>query len=426
LETDAAAHKKQRESLSPDDKVHFFNKDADAHKMKQESLLPEDKDLFVKNHTAAQHKYCKALSPDHNAEVLKIDAAAHEKQRKSFSPEQKGKIKSINVAGHKKQYELLPPEKKARLMETKTEQHHEHLTEEEKKICAQIRSVDATLYERVDLDKPTVEFLCEHFYKDPTLALAYFYCCSTDPCVAIFNDELQPDVDGSVIWNRISNLIRSPIGQKEAMLCQETFNNLDQSHARIAACASCYERLLSADGQQGIVEMKIDDLPSEFLLTESQIEHLTTLPQYIVQNHIQVVNHNGTFYNLNPDLVFNVNQIVLCCVCAENQMTKDQESIAAGNDYGRLGSLKALNGTTRNACVPVQLYNIDLQIRANHSTNHCIAFPMNGPVECLKKLPCLDEKYCPQVTFLGPRDEWMKKAGKYKYLYEMDTEIAYN
>jgi hypothetical protein len=51
---------------------------------------------------------------------------------------------------------------------------------------------------------------------------------------------------------------------------------------------------------------------------------------------------------------------------------------------------------------------------------------MNGPVECLKQLPCLDEKFRPQVTFLGPRDEWMKKAGKYKYLYEMDTEIAYN
>ncbi len=36
------------------------------------------------------------------------------------------------------------------------------------------RSVAATLYEKVDLNKPTVEFLCEHFYKDPTLALAYF------------------------------------------------------------------------------------------------------------------------------------------------------------------------------------------------------------------------------------------------------------
>jgi hypothetical protein len=112
-------------------------------------------------------------------------------------------------------------------METITEQHHEHLTEEEKKISAQIGSVAGTLYKKVDLDKPTVEFLCEHFYKDPTLASAYFYCCSKDPRMAIFNDELQPYVDKSVLWNCISNLIGSPIGQEEAMLCQETFNSFD-------------------------------------------------------------------------------------------------------------------------------------------------------------------------------------------------------
>ena len=76
-------------------------------------------------------------------------------------------------------------------METNAEQCHEHLTEEEKKISTQIRSVAATLYKTVDLDKPTVESLREHFYKDPTLAfLAYFYCCSTDPRMALFNDEL--------------------------------------------------------------------------------------------------------------------------------------------------------------------------------------------------------------------------------------------
>jgi hypothetical protein len=79
---------------------------------------------------------------------------------------------TIDAAAHKKQYELLPPERKARRVETRAEQRHEHLTEEEKKIAAQIRSVAATLYERVDLNKPTVEFLREHFYKDPTSALA--------------------------------------------------------------------------------------------------------------------------------------------------------------------------------------------------------------------------------------------------------------
>ncbi len=110
---------------------------------------------------------------------------------------------------------------------------------------------------------------------------------------------------------------------------------------------------MSADGQQGIVEKKIDDLPSKFLPTELQIERLNILLQYIVQNHIQVVNHNGTFYQLNPDLVFDINQIVLSHVCAENPMTKDQESIAAGNNYGQLGRVIPLNGTTQNACAPV-------------------------------------------------------------------------
>jgi hypothetical protein len=50
---------------------------------------------------------------------------------------------TINAAAHKKQYELLPPEKKARLMETKAKQRHEHLTDEEKKISEQIRSIVA-------------------------------------------------------------------------------------------------------------------------------------------------------------------------------------------------------------------------------------------------------------------------------------------
>ncbi len=81
------------------------------------------------------------------------------KHQESLSSEQKGQTKSNNAAAHKRKYELLPPEKKARLMETITEQRHEHLTEEEKKISAQIRSVATTLYETIDLYRPTVQFL---------------------------------------------------------------------------------------------------------------------------------------------------------------------------------------------------------------------------------------------------------------------------
>jgi hypothetical protein len=70
---------------------------------------------------------------------------------------------TIDVAVHKKQYELLPPEKKVRLMETKTEQRHEHLTEEEKKISAQIRSVAATLYGKLILMNQLLNFYMNNF-----------------------------------------------------------------------------------------------------------------------------------------------------------------------------------------------------------------------------------------------------------------------
>ncbi len=147
--------------------------------------------------------------------------------------------------------------------------------------------------------------------------------------------------------------------------------------------------------------MNINALPLTFLLTDMQIQLLTTLQHNIVKNHVQV-QHNGHFYHLNPELVVDVNKIVLCHVCAKDPMTKDQESIAASNDYGRLGNLKSLNGITRNACTSVQLYNINLQIQANHSTNHSIAFPITGQMEGSKVLPYLNTHHWPQVTFLGP------------------------
>ena len=70
---------------------------------------------------------------------------------------------TINAAAHKKQYELLPLEKKARLMEAITEQHREHLTEEEKKNSAQIRSVADTLYKTLILTNQLLDFYVNIF-----------------------------------------------------------------------------------------------------------------------------------------------------------------------------------------------------------------------------------------------------------------------
>ncbi len=106
------------------------------------------------------------------------------------------------------------------------------MTEEEKKIKTQIEEyTTANLPSVIDIDQLTVEFLRENFYKHPTLALVYYHCCSVDPRASIWNDELETSIDNSGTWDRISDLIGDPIGQKEAVLCQQTFETLARSHA---------------------------------------------------------------------------------------------------------------------------------------------------------------------------------------------------
>ncbi len=92
--------------------------------------------------------------------------------------------------------------------------------------------------------------------------------------------------------------------------------------------------MLSSGGPTAIVKMKIDDLPLTFLLTNKQVKRLNSLPYKIVEDHVQVLRHNGHFYHLNPDLVYHVDEIILCPICAIDPMMKSQESIASGYDYG--------------------------------------------------------------------------------------------
>jgi hypothetical protein len=160
-----------------------------------------------------------------------------------FLQRKKSQILDKDAAAHQKQLESLPPKKMAQLLDSDAAAHqtqcHQHLAEEEKRIAIQIKSFATTLYEKIDLDLPIIIFLWDNFYKDPTLALAYYHCCSINPCAVIFNDKLGLDGDASAMWDCISNSIDDLIGQEETVLCQRTLTNLDQSHAKVAACESC-------------------------------------------------------------------------------------------------------------------------------------------------------------------------------------------
>ncbi len=53
----------------PEKKIKILQTNADTHKKQRESLSPEDKDLFDKKNAAALKKHRKSLSPDQRDQV---------------------------------------------------------------------------------------------------------------------------------------------------------------------------------------------------------------------------------------------------------------------------------------------------------------------------------------------------------------------
>ncbi len=153
--------------------------------------------------------------------AIQVKKHAQSHVQKSLPPKYKARMLETHAVEQQQYRESLPPKKKARIMEADAVRHQQHREslDKDKKIAARIKHYAATLHNMIDVDQATIEFLRDHFYKDPTLALAYYHCCSTNPCATIFNDELGVNTDTSAIWNHISKLIGDPIGLEETMLC---------------------------------------------------------------------------------------------------------------------------------------------------------------------------------------------------------------
>jgi len=277
---------------------------------------------------------------------------------------------------------------------------------------------------QTNLDEKSVLLLRNNFTTHPNLALSYYYCCSNDPRAFIANDEILQGSLNEEVEKRVSQLIGGPIGPDEASECQRSAHTISCDGNRMAACASCCRRLMDDDDHKTIFELGIAELHESFKLLPSQLQKLTSIPADMIHLHISVYEHEGVYYHLNPDLIRDVNSIVLCAKCAKNPL-KYKYSLANGYDYGRRSSLPILNGTTRSAIVPGRCYNIDLNFKANHSTGHSIVFPSDGASKTSQILPWCDAKVQPQITFLGPKEQWQKEKFTYRYLYELNAKIAY-
>ena len=294
-------------------------------------------------------------------------------------------------------------------------------------IADSLSTLAETILDKNDIDAETIQLLAksQNFAKDPRLALLYFHLCSTNPDAFVFNDECLQGPDGKAVCERIRSAIGGPVGQDDAVRCQQSAAQTDTGSGRIAVCASCNEILFENDNNIKDAG-HISTLPPQFLLNDHDLEELSQIPAEVIDEHVQVLKHAGRYYYLNPDLVPDFSNVVLCKTCTKNP-TGHKYSLANGHDYGcGLQSLPKLTPTMLNAILPARAFNINILIRPNHSTAHSIVFPSDGPVEVAKVLPHATPDQRPQVTFLGSRDAWRKAKGRYRSLYELDVSGTYS
>jgi hypothetical protein len=280
------------------------------------------------------------------------------------------------------------------------------------------------ILDMVDIDDNIIKFMAtnQNFTRHPKLALVYYHLCELDPNMFVFNDESLIGEEGEEVCQRLIKALGKAIGKDEIASCQESVEANDPSSGRIAACASCCEILLECDGN--IVDTTLDSLHENFKLTDEQIEALGKRPPELVKKFVSVLDGgDGFHYHLNPDLIVEPNDIVLCTLCNSNPLSHEY-SIASGHDYGRLKYFPLLNALTLAVCSSVRNYNIDVLLKPRHATGHSICFPSSGPVELADELPCSHSSRQPKFTFLGPKELWRKEGRHYKNLFSIDYPAA--
>ena len=196
------------------------------------------------------------------------------------------------------------------------------------------------------------------------------------------------------------------------------------NNGEIWACASCNEMIFPAGRSKVIYSMAT--LPPTFCVTKSEMSRFEGIPIDIVRDHLMVLigDDRNTLYHLNPDLVPDRSQIHVCSKCSKDPHSH-KYSIANGHDYGRRGNLPKLSGVALACICPVRCFGTELSLSAKHSTGHCICFLSDGPTQCAKVLPVVDDSVAPRVTFIGSHDQWRIAAKKFRNLWEIPVDDIY-
>ena len=262
----------------------------------------------------------------------------------------------------------------------------------------------------------------QNFTKYPRLGLFYFHCCSCDPRTYVANNENLLGDNGKETISRLQKVLDKPLDANTIGSIQQQAVSHAASSGDIWVCASCCEIINTIF--KDVVIMSIQNLDIHFLLTPDEIQKNCSIPIEILRKHCQCLEYCGNYYHLNPDLVPDIGQIVLCEKCAKNP--KDSPySIANGHDYGRTGDLPELNDVAMGCISPARQFGLEIVLSGKHSIGHSICFPSDGPEKCSRILPEVTDQSLPRITFVGPKDHWRIEQKKFQHLYNLPIENMY-
>ena len=254
-----------------------------------------------------------------------------------------------------------------------------------------------------------LEELCKssRFTENPELALHYYHGLSCDHNAWLYNNETLED-DGVV--DRIHAALEAPIGKDEAVELHEKMQTKD---CRICACASCNERLVPHWGDK-IFCHDIAKVHSQFNYTEAETRALDE-SDALVKEHKMVLEHEGTYMHLNPELVHG-GKVYLCEKCERTPRGPATSvfSIANGYDPGIYRTLtRDLKDTTKSVIAAVRGFkSAQLSVRDKLKKGHVILYPSDAPPQVAVELPWRDN-VLPEVVFYGTPVQWAAAKGNF-------------
>ncbi|KDO27548.1 hypothetical protein SPRG_06816 [Saprolegnia parasitica CBS 223.65] len=276
---------------------------------------------------ASNERKRKARAEQKASETPEEEAARQEKQRLT-----KATARAVEKATETPEEEVARLEKQrlseatARAVEKATETHEEH--DGELKLLADRILADTS----TSIDAATIGKIAasQNFTKHPKLAIAAFHLCSGNPDAHMCNDES----------------LNGPGGREESA------RQRDAGSGRIAACASFNKALYECEVQ--IVDAgPVEHLPAVFRLDDFQGSRLPR-DSKLVSEVVSVLRVDGVHYHLNPSLVPDKSNVVLCLACAKDPTAGSRNaapfSIAKGHDYGWCETLPKICDATLCAC----------------------------------------------------------------------------